>query len=147
MPARRMGRSISRLERTSGERLDPWEKPRHLAFIQGRTWELAARPGQSRPTIQIWRRECACCSTTAKLRSITTTWRVTTGGWMRFRQEFFESSLVTCQYGTVSVETTPRITDGCFPQWTAGSFHSSRGGVRRCITCTGWGLESATNYK
>ncbi len=52
-----------------------------------RIWARAEKAGRPPRTTKQWREKCACCATTAKPKSIITTWKATTAGSIPFRPE------------------------------------------------------------
>ena len=77
---------------------------------------------------RVWRRRSGCCAITARRRSIITTSKATTAGWMRFRPASCASSCSICHSGTSSGASARSL---CGPAGAArqGDCHSRRAGL------------------
>src|SRR5262249_22716861 len=113
MLVRRMEPNIFLAGTIVGGRPDPWGGQQPSASIRGRILGPAEKQGRLQPTRPTLLNTLRCCAITVKAPSTTTILKVTTGGSMRFRQEFCRRRCSFYRNGTPTEEKKPGYIKSC----------------------------------
>src|ERR1700693_572549 len=131
-----MARSIFHRKKTDGERRARWVTPRRLVFTRVKISGLAEKPAQSRRIAKKWPARCAFYAITASQKSITTTWRDTTGGWTHCKQGFSARSCSIWRNGTGNGRRQHLDTMRCCHLWMVWLHHINHLGRGQSIIFT-----------
>jgi len=89
-----------------------------FSFYPGKIWVPAAKPARLQLTMPHSRRKSRWCGIMARRKSIITTWKATTDGWMPYKPACCTSNCFIWRSGTRNAESTPRNTIACWVRWT-----------------------------